>query len=681
MNDGVGRLSPSLARKIANYLGLSETPCAYQGRLGSAKGMWIVDVEDVGLDDQDWVETYPSQRKWECKFEDIQHRTFEVRSWPRDLKSASLNQQFIPVLEAQAYNPSFMRQTVSDHLIEGLRSELDSQASAMNHSIDLRAWMQKAGFTSGDRKHLGYVPFQAGLPEREEEVIPYLLDAGFDATKNEYLKDLAWTMRKRQADQLKTKMDIQIPKSAYAYMVVDFTGTLEEGEVHFAFSNKFQTNEESETLLDGIDILVARAPAHFVSDIQKVKAVFKPGLKRLKDVIVFSTKGKSPLADLLSGGDYDGDQAWVCWDPKIVQNFRSSPKPLTPDLIKQGYVKRYNPKFQSILNANGDPDSACTEFLHQAFSFSMQRSMLGYCTTYKEKLCYHENGVNSERAIALSTLVGLLVDQSKQGLLFTDDDFKRLRGDLKMEVRDREYEKERGSRYVREDGSIHVLDFLRFEIANVTIEEALGSFHNAIRKTERTNWDKDLSHLYDEFDALSESSRTFKRLMIHLRNDISLLEKKWKQTMSTRQEGGDFDFATKLNDVYQVWLSIKPPSDLMASKTVSVLLDTWNGDSNLSKWALLKASTMFKLCYNSAYKMVWRLGGQQLAWMKAMASRRQVDLSAVPVTAEMWNILRPDNKRIASLAARRDMARGSESLAALEEVMEFDDTGTQIDDS
>lgn len=33
-----------------------------------------------------------------------------------------------------------------------------------------------------------------------------------------------------------------------------------------------------------------------------------PGLRELKDVIVFSVQGNRSLASLLSGGDYDGDK-------------------------------------------------------------------------------------------------------------------------------------------------------------------------------------------------------------------------------------------------------------------------------------------------------------------------------------------------------------------------------------
>ncbi|ENH69849.1 Putative RNA-dependent RNA polymerase 2 [Fusarium oxysporum f. sp. cubense race 1] len=624
MGDGIGRVSRNLARRIATHMGLLETPCAFQARIGSAKGMWIVDVEDDGLDNDDWIETYPSQRKWNCDFEDVHHRTFEVREWSRELRSAALNTQFIPVLEAQAPVPQDMRNVIARHLANGLQEEIGGQLAAMTHPTNLRGFTHR-GF---DRATLGNVPFVGALPEREEDIISYMLDAGFDATKCRFLRDMVWNNQKRQADQLKAKMNIKIPRSTYAFMTVDFTGTLEEGEVQLAFSSKFQADGESDTLLDGIDILVARAPAHFVSDIQKVKAVFRPNLKRLKDVIVFSSKGKSPLADMLSGGDYDGDLAWICWDPDVVNNFNNAPKP------------------------------------------------------FKEKLCYLERGVNSERAVALSTLVALLVDQAKQGLLFTREDYDRLKRDMQMKGKDPEYENERSSRrnYVNRDGSIHILDELKFIVAEDTIEDALKKFSAALfgKDVPVQAWDKDLARLWDDFESQKNESRIIGRLMTALRAQVSDIMEEWKKTMAGgKSDPSNSDFSVKVRELHQKWSSFQPPPELLTSRQVKPLLDKWNSDASLSKWELLKASTMFKLGYEKSYKMVWRLSGKQLAWMKAMMP----DGSAVAVKIEMWSILRPDNKRIAALNARRQIGHDNESLAALEEVTEYDETGMQIDDA
>ncbi|KAF4466706.1 qde-1 RNA-dependent RNA polymerase [Fusarium albosuccineum] len=678
MGDGIGRMSRGLARKVATHLGLTEAPCAFQARIGSAKGMWIVDVDDDGLDDKDWIETYPSQRKWECDFQDIHHRTFEVREWSRELRPAGLNQQFIPVLEAQALRPRLMREAIAKHLVNGLSEEIGGQLAAMTHPTNLRSFTHR-GF---DRSTLGHVPFLGALPERDEDIVSFMLDSGFDATKNRYLRDLVWSMQKRQADQLKAKMNIKIPRSTYAYMVVDFTGTLEEGEVQLAFSSKFQAEGESDTLLDGIDILVARAPAHFVSDIQKVRAVFRPNLKRLKDVVVFSSKGKSPLADLLSGGDYDGDKAWVCWDPQIVENFTNAAKPVEPDLVRQGYLRKSNPSFQSILSTSRDVDGACTEFLHSAISFSMQPSYLGICTVFKEKLCYYERSVSSERAVALSTLVSLLVDQAKQGLLFTREDYDRLRRDMKMQGKDPEYLNERSSRYVNRDGSSHILDYLKFDVAENTIRQALTAFYDALHGPHVQAWDKDLTRLCDEFEAQRNDSRIIARLMTTLHAQISEMINEWKVSMAgSKSDNLNNEFATKVKELHQKWSSLQPSPELMSSRQVKPLLDSWNGDPALSKWEMLKASTMFKLGYKFAYTMLWRLSGQQLAWMKAMMSRGGSDVSAIAVTAEMWSVLRPDNKRITALNARRQAGHDNESLAALEEVTEYDEDGTQIDDA
>ncbi|CAG1974943.1 unnamed protein product [Fusarium graminearum] len=681
MGDGIARMSRGLARRVSIHLGLLETPCAFQARIGSAKGMWIVDVEDDGLDDDVWIETYPSQRKWECEFEDVHHRTFEVREWSRELKSASLNTQFIPVLEAQAPNPNSMRNVIANHLANGLQDDIGGQLAAMTHPTSLRGWTHR-GF---DRSSLGRVPFVGGLPDHDDDIVSFMLDAGFDATKCRFLRDLVWNNQKRQAEQLKAKMNIKIPRSAYAFMVVDFTGTLEEGEVQLAFSSKFQADGESDTLLDDIDILVARAPAHFVSDVQKVRAVFRPNLKRLKDVIVFSSKGKSPLADMLSGGDYDGDQAWVCWDPDIVRNFSNASKPAEPDLVKQGYLRKSNPSFQSILETTPDMESACTDFLRSAISFNMQPTYLGIATKFKEKLCYLEGGVNSERAVALSTLVALLVDQAKQGLLFTCGDYDRLKRDMEMRGKEPEYEKERSSvqNYKGENGFIHILDFLKFVVAEDTIAHALKQFYDALQVSSVQAWDKDLTRLFNKYNDQRRVSKTVERLMTDIVAHVDAITTEWRVAMAgSKHDSSSSEYSAKVKELHHKWSSYKPSTTLMNMRIVEPLLDTWNGDPALSRWELLKASTLFKLRYETAYAMVWRLVGKQLAWMKAMVSRSTSDTSAIAVTAEMWSILRPDNKRIAALNAQRQIGHDDESLAALEEVTEYDDeTGTQIDDA
>ncbi|KAF5661327.1 qde-1 RNA-dependent RNA polymerase [Fusarium circinatum] len=125
----------------------------------------------------------------------------------------------------------------------------------------------------------------------------------------------------------KDKMRIEISQSTWALMVVDFQGVLGPDEVQLCFSGPFNDGLEQRYDLEGFDVIVARCPAHLPSDIQKVKAVFKPELRHLKDVVVFPFTGQELLAGKLSGGDYDGDRAWICWDSDIVDNFRNAEVP------------------------------------------------------------------------------------------------------------------------------------------------------------------------------------------------------------------------------------------------------------------------------------------------------------------------------------------------------------------
>lgn len=310
MNDGVGRMSKRVARMIQTALGLSSPPCAVQCRLGSGKGMLVLDVTDTT--DDIWVEIYPSQRKWDLsKAADQEHQTLEIRSWaPEKLRSASLNLQFLPVLEDRALDKPAMRKTMGNLLEENLRQELSDQRQSLENPIQFQKWISANSVHRSDRFARGHVPFQGGLPREDEEIMAYMLNAGFDPWQNKFLNDMAYNAQFQLCERLGKKLNIKIGCSAYFFMLVDFQNVLEEGEVHIAFSDRFRadTGDWEGTMVHGVDVLVARSPAHFTSDIQRVKAVFKPELAQLQNVIVFSAKGQTPLADKLSGGDYDGDQ-------------------------------------------------------------------------------------------------------------------------------------------------------------------------------------------------------------------------------------------------------------------------------------------------------------------------------------------------------------------------------------
>ncbi|KAA8568267.1 hypothetical protein EYC84_008646 [Monilinia fructicola] len=366
MTDGAGKMSLSLARKIVLKLELSYIPSAFQGRFGEAKGLWIVDRNDDI--DNDWIELYSAQRKWNRgenvsdEFDHWSHRTFEVVGHSTPLKTADLNTQLLPLLMHQATNPNRMREAIVKALEEGLEKSLEELKTALTGPRELRSWVRPTNSSIQDKIKTGAIQWRGGLPAKHEDRINILLDAGFDPCKLSYLMELAKKSLKMKCDDLKSRLNI----------------TVEPNEVHLAFSS-FVDNETglSDTQLEDVDLLVARNPAHYPSDIQRVTAVSKHELRHLKDVIVFSTRGYPSLAEKLSGGDYDGDKAWICWDPAIVESFTNANVPKTPNLVEDGFIKQDKTTYEQLTKGHSDPTNI---FLRFSFDFNMHQSMLGYTT-------------------------------------------------------------------------------------------------------------------------------------------------------------------------------------------------------------------------------------------------------------------------------------------------------------
>lgn len=98
---------------------------------------------------------------------------------------------------------------------------------------------------------------------------------------------------------------IFVKKSRLLFGVCDAWDVLREGEC----AVKVTMEEDGlPYALMSTEVTVTRNPCLHPGDWQKFKVVERPELSHLVDCIVFSTRGKRPAADLMSGGDLDGDQ-------------------------------------------------------------------------------------------------------------------------------------------------------------------------------------------------------------------------------------------------------------------------------------------------------------------------------------------------------------------------------------
>ena len=104
---------------------------------------------------------------------------------------------------------------------------------------------------------------------------------------------------------------ILIPQSRLLFGVCDIlsknghSGKLKEDE---CFVRITDDGTGTPRTIINTEVLVTRNPCLHPGDLQKFKAVDVPEFEHIIDCIVFSTKGKRPSADLMSGGDLDGDK-------------------------------------------------------------------------------------------------------------------------------------------------------------------------------------------------------------------------------------------------------------------------------------------------------------------------------------------------------------------------------------
>jgi hypothetical protein len=101
---------------------------------------------------------------------------------------------------------------------------------------------------------------------------------GFEPKSCRILKDFCFKAIRSYCDRLEARMNIGIGRSTTAFMIADPLAVLEESEVHLGFSGAFRDERSGfhDTMLNAIDILVARSPALLPSDIQKVGRLQSP---------------------------------------------------------------------------------------------------------------------------------------------------------------------------------------------------------------------------------------------------------------------------------------------------------------------------------------------------------------------------------------------------------------------
>ncbi|MCJ1473561.1 hypothetical protein MMC13_002212 [Lambiella insularis] len=664
MNDGCARISRGAAFAIANMLGLTgQMPSVYQGRLGGAKGIWMVDALDEKVIDSDretWIEITDSQLKFNGHSNtDYAMLTFEVSAYSRPLSSAALNYQLMPILIERGVPGN-----VFERLLEAdLTAKVEDLEMAMNSGLALRKWNQENSSIAGQRVQSSSVEMLGGLPHSLAEKINCFVEHGFELKTNRLLRDLCRRAIKMYCERLETRMNIGLGQSTYAFMIADPLAVLEENELHLGFSSAFKDEHSgfNDTILNGMDVLVARLPAHLPSDIQKVRAVFKPQLAYYKDVIVFSSKGQCSLASKLSGGDYDGDQAWICWEPRLVEPFENAELHKAPDLTYYGITKDRTTVCDILQKP--DPVSA---FLHKGFEFNIQPTLLGVCTHYHEAHCYWGASINHPLSKDLASLLGLLVDSAKGGFMFTFEDWNDFKSSIGL--RQSHFKPAYRNPTEAEPRPDSIIDRLVFVVAKDVRDKVLGRFSERFK--DATDWDDDLNSVWKAEEALAPKHTPVHEVFTDLRARLKELYKFWAENSyhQNPDEGRpsrstDASFKARVEQIREQFLAIQP-----LARPDCPMVKRWAEDQGSTKgaWSRLKASALYKQFWKYG-DFIWYVAGKELMELKVLARGK-----ASSVVEEIWRVYKLDTKLMKRLEGS-ECGRAADSAEVVEDDYGWDE--------
>jgi hypothetical protein len=422
MNDGCNVMSVAAAREIWSILGgvgKDAVPSAYQSRFNGAKGVWMINASIDSTDENEqrrWIRIGETQQKFEPNADFNEHRrTLEIVTYSKKLVPSILHESFILILVDRG---------VSIEAIANLfQRELGSERAILLNAIKspevLIKWLRRTTFEDPKNE----ITASAAPPTLQLRV-KSLLESGFHPLKNRLLGMAVREVYRRQLIKTVNKFGITLPKSTYCLGVADPTGTLKPGEIFISFSHGFLVNDNRLHYLES-EVLVARHPAIRPSDIQKVRAVYREELRFLTDVVVFASTGCVPLASKLGGGDYDGDNFWVCWEPDLVGQFKNAPAPAPQqdsDLEKFGI--KVDRRLLSAFVPDTQSSVSIDDLLRHAFTFRLSPNILGLVTHFHKHYCYKTNDIGSTQALLLADLHDLLVDSSKNGYSFTKESFE-----------------------------------------------------------------------------------------------------------------------------------------------------------------------------------------------------------------------------------------------------------------
>ena len=272
--DGCGLISKHLAKRLVQSVDIRfrnnrYTPSVFQIRYRGYKGVVMLEPK---LQGQILVEFRESMRK----FKGGDDLSFSVVDFAKPYSFGYLNDEVILLLHSLGISEAI--------LLAKQRDYLEFLANAVNDP--------RIAF-----RFLSYI--------NELELAEQVLIDGIEPCRPSLKRLVNNEERKLLNKRDQQRSRILIPKSRLLFGICDSRNVLKEGECAIRIT---MDGDGVPRTIVGTEVLVTRNPCLHPGDLQKFKAVQIPELSHLVDCIVFPTRGRRPSADLMSGGDLDGDK-------------------------------------------------------------------------------------------------------------------------------------------------------------------------------------------------------------------------------------------------------------------------------------------------------------------------------------------------------------------------------------
>ncbi|KAI8364451.1 RNA dependent RNA polymerase-domain-containing protein [Blakeslea trispora] len=358
-----GKMSPEIARVIADQLGMNYSPSVVKFRLAGAKGILV-------------VSNYLRKRKVQLRSSQIHYNS---PSLSLDIIKVSkpsrvyLDRRTILMLSSLGVQDYIFRQLANEELAYWEKYKTNSEN--VYHDI-----------------------LNEHYSDNRMDNFQQILNAKFLELHDPFISNLAISFQNRLLKGLIENCSLFVHKGARVFAVMDETSTLDPGEVFLQLSDYSGKTLKRQTV-EG-PCMIYRKSSCFPSDVRLMTAVYRPQLRHYCNVLVYSSIEQRDLLSACSNDDSDDDNVSIIWDTRLLPKRTSS--------YARTYETNYTPKSLKRITFR-ETAKFFTTYVSKDNSYLLDKAY----TIMADK---HTDGILNGDCIYLSQQICRAIDFAKTGV-------------------------------------------------------------------------------------------------------------------------------------------------------------------------------------------------------------------------------------------------------------------------